>query len=392
MPTALITLGRLPKALAIARALKTQGYRIIVAEPFGWHVSRVSRDVAQSYVLPSPNKNPAAYREALLDLVHSESIDVVVPISEEAHYVLGIRHLLPPGVVLFGPEEHVYRCLADKSAFIELADSKGLAVPASGKASDQRAVEIASNCDYITKPINGCSGMDVEAHAAGTPLAQRDASVLVQQKIEGRVVSSLSLVRQGEVQATAVYRGQVYAGTVAICFEREGTDVGQGIQNWIKTFLEDLDYTGFIGFDFIVDSQGIAQAIECNPRLTSGVHFFDESSLGRAITAPVPVPPQPHAIGRWQWRYSTLTEAYSALFAGDFREFRRRLKLSWSVSDVVWSWRDPLPFLLMTPLSWPILKPALFEGVSLGEACQRDISPLWASSVEGDIRRVGSEA
>ena len=68
------------------------------------------------------------------------------------------------------------------------------------------------------------------------------------------------------------------------------------------------------------------------------------------------------------------------------------MKLCWSVPDVVWSWRDPLPFLLMTPLSWPILKPALFEGISLGEACQRDISPLWAGTPSQKIRRTRNEA
>ena len=85
MPTALLTLGRLPKALAIARALRTQGYRVIIAEPFAWHVSRVSRDVDQSFRLPAPNKNPRAYQEALLSLIRKERVDLVVPISEESH-------------------------------------------------------------------------------------------------------------------------------------------------------------------------------------------------------------------------------------------------------------------------------------------------------------------
>ena len=43
--TVLLTLGRLPKALELARALHDEGARVIVAEPFGAHVCKVSRAV-----------------------------------------------------------------------------------------------------------------------------------------------------------------------------------------------------------------------------------------------------------------------------------------------------------------------------------------------------------
>jgi hypothetical protein len=41
--------------------------------------------------------------------------------------------------------------------------------------------------------------------------------------------------------------------------------------------------------------------------------------------------------------------------------------------DVVWQRDDPLPFAMMTPHSWEILKPAIFGGISMGEAATRDI-------------------
>ena len=39
--TALLTLGRLPKGLDLARALAAEGWRVVVAEPFGWHLARM---------------------------------------------------------------------------------------------------------------------------------------------------------------------------------------------------------------------------------------------------------------------------------------------------------------------------------------------------------------
>ena len=67
--TVLLTLGRLPKALELARALHQAGARVIVAEPFGLHVCRASRSVAKSIRVPAPNTDPAAYLDALEAIV-----------------------------------------------------------------------------------------------------------------------------------------------------------------------------------------------------------------------------------------------------------------------------------------------------------------------------------
>jgi hypothetical protein len=162
---------------------------------------------------------------------------------------------------------------------------------------------------------------------------------------------------------------------VAVCFER--VDEAPALRHWISAFCARHPYTGFIAFDFMVDGQGEPWAIECNPRVTSGVHFLDPPGLAKALLDPESV----SGIGlkpeqRMQWAYSTLTEAYAALFRGNGREFRRRLGALIRSRDVVWCGRDPLPFLLMTPMSWEILWPAITSGVTLGEATQRDIAWL----------------
>ncbi|MDP5069656.1 MAG: hypothetical protein NWQ45_02040, partial [Congregibacter sp.] len=113
--------------------------------------------------------------------------------------------------------------------------------------------------------------------------------------------------------------------------------------------------------------------IECNPRATSGVHFFDPASLGQALLDPQSASGIKLSSGtRYQWAYSTLTETYAALLQP--REFLRRFKEMLAARDVIWAAHDPLPFLLMTPMSWEILWPAMTSKMSLGEATQRDIA------------------
>lgn len=371
MTTVLLTLGRLPKALAVARACHAAGCRVLVADPFRWHVCKPSRAVAQSFRVTAPNSSLTDYHQDLLDIVHAESVDLIIPISEEALHVAGLADRLPAGVRLWTSSLNQLAELHHKRDFIALARSRGLAVPDTFATNEDAASALAQRCDYVEKPVHSCSGIGLRFARAGDPLDSSSADVIAQTKLEGDLLSSLSIVSRGSEIATVLYRGRVFAGTVAICFER--VDEAPTTRRWISEFVADSDYSGFLAFDFIVDAAGEARAIECNPRATSGVHFFDAAALGRALLDPDASEGIELAAGkRFQWAYSTLTETYAALFRP--REFARRFKEMRSARDVIWAANDPLPFLLMTPMSWEILWPVMTSSLTLGEATQRDIA------------------
>ena len=98
--TVLMTLGRLPKGFEVARSFAQAGWRVIVAEPFAWHLARVSRAVARSYRVTAPNVDPARYRRDLGEIVAREAVELIVPVSEEAMHVAAMAPNLPPGVAL----------------------------------------------------------------------------------------------------------------------------------------------------------------------------------------------------------------------------------------------------------------------------------------------------
>ena len=371
MKTVLLTLGRLPKALALARACRAVGCRVLVADPFRRHLCRPSRAVARCYRVPAPNADAAAYLDALCRIVRREGVELILPVSEEALHVAPLADTLPPSARLWSaPRSHLRR-LHNKHSFIEHAARRGLAVPETYAAGDPRAADLAARADYVEKPVHSCSGIGLRLARAGQAPSSASSAAVIQRRLRGEVLSSLSLVERGREIASVFYRGRVLAGTVAICFER--VDEAPSAQRWVRDFLRDCDYSGFLAFDFIVGTDGVARAIECNPRATSGVHFFAEASLGAALLDPAAA--QGVALcakTRFQWAYSTLTAAYAAALRP--REFRRRLIEMWRARDVVWSCSDPLPFLLMTPMSWEILWPAMTSDLTLGEATQRDIA------------------
>jgi hypothetical protein len=370
-PTVLLTLGRLPKALALVRACRAAGCRVIVADPFRWHLCRPSRDVARSYRVSAPNDPRGDFLGDLRRIIRDENVSVVLPVSEEALHVVRLADELPDGVRLWAAGHTEIARYHDKLDFAIEAGARGLAVPESHAGNSPAAAELAQRQDYVVKPRHSCSGIGLRLARAGDALGDLDADSLVQARIEGELLSTLSLVHEGREVATVVYRGRVFAGTVAICFER--VDDAAAVEGWVQRFIDGTDYSGFLAFDFIVDDEGVAHAIECNPRATSGVHFFEARSLGEALLRPGEAREvRLAAATRQQWAYSTLTETYAAIFRP--REFLRRFRELRRARDVIWSARDPLPFLLMTPMSWEILWPAMTSDLTLGEATQRDIA------------------
>lgn len=390
MPTALLTLGRLPKALTLARLLKRAGYRVVIAEPFAWHLGRVSRAVDRCYKTPSPNENAQGYRAALSAIVQREQVTLIVPVSEEIHHVLPLREIVDSSVVVLGPNWDDYEICADKLWFIQRAQNLGLNVPATYPMDDTQAMMLSAQSPCIYKPRRGCSGIGVTRDPAQVCDQLSGCGVVAQQFVAGYVVSSLSWIKGGEVVETVTYQGQVYAGSVAVCFER--IDPTAAVSQWINTWCESFDFDGFMALDLIIDQYGQPWGIECNPRLTSGIHFFQSLCATEAEQVPYMPPPRAGSPGvrRWQWAYSTLTEAYAELFRGHVRRFLKTIGLLLTSRDCVWSWADPLPFLLMTPLSIPILWPAITERISMGEACQRDIAPLWDERLRCEL--AGSSA
>lgn len=371
MVTVLLTLGRLPKALALARACRAAGCRVLVADPFRWHVCRPSRDIAKSFRVTAPNESRAQYLQDLQQIISDELVDLVLPVSEEALHVAELHASLPESVHQWSSDREILAMLHDKYSFTQFAEELGLAVPETYSADMPAAKVLAEAQAYVEKPVHSCSGIGLRFAQAGDPLHCSDSSGVVQEHLEGELISSLALVHEGRALGSVFYRGRVFSGTVAICFER--VDDAHSCNAWVDAFIERCDYSGLLAFDFIVGADGVARAIECNPRATSGVHFFDPASLGRALLDPSRTDTIAFSQERrYQWAYSTLTETYASIFKP--REFLRRFREMLRARDVVWSLSDPLPFLLMTPMSWEILWPAMTTKQTLGEATQRDIA------------------
>ena len=364
--TVVLTLGRLPVALDLARGFAQAGWRVVVAETFGMHLARMSRAVDLTVKVTSPLADPDAYLADLLGVVREQDAALVAPVSEETLRVAELADRLPAGVQLFAADQALLRQVHDKYRFTHFASSLGLRAPRSWTAQEfNTGIELER---VVIKPRHSCSGRGVRivlpAEAVG--LSPDDT---VQEYIDGAEVSGFGIARDGRLYAPVVYRGSVFSGSVAVCFER--LDHGHPAESWMRDFVAATGYSGFIAFDFIIDSDDQCWAIECNPRATSGIHFVRDEALPPLLTCGEPENPyRQERLLTESW--SCYTAALGNLFASNQsagHAFGQLIK----ARDVTWARDDPWPFLLMPINTAPIIGAAIRQRSSFAAVAVRDV-------------------
>lgn len=371
--TALITLGRLPKALDIAEALSKAGWRVIIAEPSKNHLCKLSKYVSKSFAVTAPNTNQASYLQDLQDIIKREKVSLVVPVSEEALHATLIGENLSESVELFSVSQARLLALHDKFQFNQIASSLGLSVPKTYLLGTDDAQNLSHQIDYILKPACTCSGQGFSMHHKNEPLtnAPQEQKMIIQEQMKGALKSTFSIAHEGRVIGTVVYKAAILSGSVAVAFERLDDEVQ--IEEWISKFVKETNHTGFISFDMMENEEGVPHAIECNPRATSGIHFIERDDLAKAITNPATqhgLNFRPHRF--MQQFFPCLTEVQMSFFKRS--GFLKKAKIMIKAKEVNFSISDPLPLLLMPIMSWSILSRSIFKGETFGEASTFDIA------------------
>ena len=398
--TALLTLGRLPKSLDIARALADSGWRVLVAEPSARHLTGVSHAVARSFQVTAPVIDANAYLDELCSIVRKENVDLVVPVSEETMHVAALADRFVGSTAqgaprIFTMSATEVRRLYDKLGFARFAQSIGLTVPSTFEYGDAASQALIMAGAVVLKPRFSCAGRGVQVLARGEDLTRaaraaspggssegragqdqdvgqenrlRDAYLIVQKFISGMVHSTCSVVHQGRVLGTVVYRAAQLSGTVAVAFDRVEH---HAITAWVETFARAARWSGFLSFDFVVDEGGVPHGIECNPRATSGIHFMLPQHLAEAMTFP-------ERIESISMRPETRLQQFWACLS-EVQKLRpgigllRGLRALATTPDVSWRADDPWPLLSMPYTAWPIIAAANQAGVSFGEVATRDL-------------------
>ncbi|WP_289137282.1 ATP-grasp domain-containing protein [uncultured Brevibacillus sp.] len=280
--TILLTGGRAPGTLELARLLGAAGHRVIVAESARLHLCSRSRFVARAYRVPSPREQPTDYISALCRIMKQEQVHLLIPTCEEIFYVAKGRDRLQSYGAVLTEGLDVLRSLHDKWLFGKLAREAGATVPNTVLSRSQKELKQAlreASGPVVLKPVYSRFAAHVrivaDPHAAAMaelPEPSAEQPWLVQEFIEGRQLCSYAVAHEGRLLLYADYATTYTAGKGASIYFTYAND--PRVKDFVSRFVERHRFSGQIAFDLIESRQGELYVIECNPRLTSGIHLF----------------------------------------------------------------------------------------------------------------------
>lgn len=385
MANILLTGGRSPAALELARAFHRAGHVVCMAESLRGHLSAPSRCIAHNFLVPPPRQQTAAFLDALSESVNRQHIDMVIPVNEEIFYVAMGRDRLPA----FVESLQNLRTLHNKWSFAFYAASLGLSIPETLLVSNQDDLfsAYANWRELVLKPAFSRFASQTlirpSIHQALVTLTFDPASPWVAQEfVHGTQVCTYSIVHRGHITAHTAYRSEFTAGQGAtVAFQHVDQPAAF---RWVQTFVEAMQFTGQIAFDFVEDAKGQVTALECNPRATSGVHLlashscFTDAFLNPTLNCIQPDGPNPSML-------STAMLVYALPEALRQKRFARWLDTFAHSRDTLFDLRDPLPALLQGRSILHYVNLARQNGISALQASTFDIE--WNGETPSEIHR-----
>lgn len=273
--TVLITGGRAPVALDLARKFAAAGARVVVAESAAAQLCRRSRAVATSYRVPPPNREPDAFVDALAHIVVREGVGLIVPTCEEVFFVARGGDALRAHCAVLAEPLPVLRRLHSKWEFLEWARELGLPVPATTLVTSPAQLAGVPR-PFVLKPVFSRFGTHVRVVTGADRAPEVEVGAarpwVAQELLVGRQICTYSVASAGRVVAHCAYATEFTAGPGAcIAFEPVTHPV---VDAWVRRFVAGSGVSGQLAFDFIVTAEGDVRPLECNPRATSGVHLL----------------------------------------------------------------------------------------------------------------------
>ncbi len=362
-----------PGALAALRRFGELGAEITAADCHRLSYGMYSKYVRRRIVLPSLREKPAEYARKLLAELTGSSYDYYFPGYEEIVLMSQLREQVLDNVQSVLPPYETLLSFHDKSRLAHLAERAGVATPTVWRPAAMD--DVRQLAGTIKGPVAiklrrgaGASGLRVARDASALPKLFQEVVEsndvppehlpIVEQWLDGETVCSLELCQRGQVLGEVFYRGvrtmPRHAGTTVL---RE-TVVAPACAEAARALVGELDYTGFVGFDFVM-KDGVPFVVDANPRMTPALNLAQQAGCDMVpawlalADGHSPEPLSGPRIGtRTRIQFGETMWLLESLFRSlRYWDRERELRRGWwrdaRCPDDVATWRDPLPNIML---------------------------------------------
>jgi len=269
-----ITGARAPVAVHLARRLSEAGWRVLLADTLRFALGRATRAKAAYLRFPPPRQDFAGFAGFWAELLRRERPALVVPTCEEVFYLAALRERCDLDLPLFAPSLDMLASVHHKGRFAALASGLG--------ADPPETLVLEAPCerlpfdDFVLKPAWSRFGSHVLIRPSAVALAGLKPTPQVpwvaQRYMPGEEICAYGVAVGGVLRAFCAYRPLWRVGLgAAVAFAPVESPEAEV---FTRNLVAKLAWTGQIAFDFRHDETGRLRVLECNPRATSGAHFF----------------------------------------------------------------------------------------------------------------------
>ena len=279
MKRVLVTGARAPVALDLARAFRTAGCSVSLADSVRPFASALARPRFPIELVPPPRYAFTEFRTRLQAL--AERFDLIVPTCEEVFWIAAAAARDGWADRLFAPPSAALSRLHSKALFPQLAGAAGIEAPVTTPLTCPGDIERlpAATSELVFKPEYSRFGSrTLIAPSPGnlwrvTPSPTR--RWVAQERIEGEEFCVWSAMRGGRLVAYAAYRPLLRHGRSA-AYAFEAVDRPE-LRDMAARLARAVGGDGQLSYDVVVTARGRVAPLECNPRAVSGLHLFDSS-------------------------------------------------------------------------------------------------------------------
>lgn len=204
----LLTNGRFPVSLDLARQLYKAGHNVYTVDPMHYHVCKFSAAVKHSWRSPAPADDPEGYVAVVKKAVVEAKIDIIVPLHEEIFYLAECQDRQITDRLFTAPFRDLYR-LHNKWEYSRLLKSLDLDQPEAHLCANVEDVKkLDHSRDWALKPVLGRGSTGVHHLKSGrkdSDLPEIDISKenphIAQEWLKGNRYCTYGVFREGKMQA-----------------------------------------------------------------------------------------------------------------------------------------------------------------------------------------------
>ena len=279
-------------AFHLARLLIDAGHAVTLVDHLKYPLAANSQSEIPYFRIPAFSENPEAAGDALLNFIEQRGIALVIPTCEEVLHLGALWARRAPKAVLFAPKMADLSQVHHKYDFIRLCEELDLPTPRTHLIVSRLELErhAPKARDLVFKPVWSRFGSQVlispNAKALDKIHPTAEAPWVAQEYVNGTELCIYAVARAGKLVALSAYRGLVRAGPgAAVCFAPESSTQ---LRPFVEKIVSATEWTGQISFDVMLTQDSSILPLECNPRATSGLHFFrDGAAFSQTILGPL---------------------------------------------------------------------------------------------------------